>query len=541
MDARLISEETPTSVYTGRVWIKPSTATAYIRLGSTWIVLASAGDPIDMERITVLINGQDKTSIVGKTEPLNIIDILTKEVDTCTLSIIDTAGGNKPTIGQEVLIFYRQTTTSTPILIFGGRIDEIPQQRLTIGKYTYTITCTDFTQDLNRRQVVEVYQAQTAGDIIKDFIPTYAPTLGTFHVQDGPTIDYISFNYRYPFDCLTELAELTGYDWYVDYEKNIHFFSEETNSAPYDLTETSASGDYKDLIFTIMKQDLRNAITVRGGYEFSALYTQIREADGEQTSFNIDYEPFTPITVEIDTGGGYVLKTLGIDNIDTSGTDFVVNVSEKVIKNSDLATLSAGDKIRIKYKYKKPILAYVEDEDSIALMKQYEGGDGVYEAPLVVDDTIETKDQARTRGLAEINQYSNPLIEGTFMTTQYGYKSGQRLLINIPTRGINAYYMIRQVSATSLGNGNFVYEVTVATTLKGFTEFLLFLYENGKKVFERTDEILDRLKIAPSETVTLAHTVAAESRRNTTTDPYKWSNDAGTTSGKGQWNKASWG
>jgi len=541
MDARLIVEETPTSVYTGRVWIKPSTATAYIRLGSTWVVLASAGDPIDMERITVLINGQDKTSLVGKTEPLNIVDVLTKEVNTCTLSIIDSAGGNKPTVGQEVLIFYRRTATSIPVLVFGGRIDEVPQQRLTVGKYTYMITCTDFTQDLNRKQVVEVYESQTAGDIIKDFIATYAPTLGTYHVQDGPTIDYISFNYKYSFDCLSELAELTGYDWYVDYEKNIHFFQEETYSAPYDLTEDSLSGDYKDLIFTILKQDLRNAITVRGGYEFSVLYPQVRDADGEQTSFNLDYEPFAPITVEVDSGGGYVSKTLGIDNIDTSGTDFVINVSEKVIKNSDLATLSAGDKIRIKYKYKKPILAYVEDEDSIALMKQYEGGDGVYEAPLVVDDKIETKDQARTRGQSEINQYSNPLIEGSFMTTQYGYKSGQRLLINIPTRGINASYMIQQVSATSLGMGNFTYEVSVATTLKGFTEFLLYLYENGKKVFERTDEILDRLKVAQDESITVTDAVPTESRRNTTTDPYKWSNDAGTTPGKGQWNKASWG
>jgi hypothetical protein len=208
----------------------------------------------------------------------------------------------------------------------------------------------------------------------------------------------------------------------------------------------------------------------------------------------------------------------------------------------DYGILAAGYKIKITYTYKKPILASVTDTASIALMKEYEGGDGVHWAPLIVDNTIETKAQARARGEAELTQYSNPLIEGTFITTQYGYRSGQIITINIPSRDIiDKQYLIQQVVAMSLGMGNFEYEITFATRLKGLTDYLIQLHKDSRPVFERTDEILELLATMADEAITITDSNLVGSLRNTTTDPYKWSNDAGTTPGKGQWDSASWG
>lgn len=534
MDARLFSESIPTSVFTGRIWVKPSTATAYLRLGSTWVSLGSAGDPVTYKRITIWIDSVDITNLIEK-DSLNITDILTKEVDTCTFRLLDSTGNNKPQIGQEVLVFYREMASSTPELRFAGYISEAPQSQFAPNKYVYEIMCMDYTQELNKHLVVETYESKTAGYIIKDILSTYAKTLGGFYVQDGPIIGFKAFNYKYPMECLEELAELTGYDWYVDYERNIHFFADNTTEASLELNEIASTGEFKDLTVSIMKEELQNTVTVRGGFEFSVLFTQENIADGIQDSFALRYTPYSPISVFVDIGGGYVTKTLGIDNIDTAGVDFVYNAAEKVIKNLDHAVLTAGHKLKVTYKYKKPILALVDNDASIELMKELEGGDGIYEGPLVVDETIETKVQAQDRGKAILSQFSNPLIEGTFITTQFGYRSGQLLTVNLPSRGINSQYLIRQVSATSLGMGNFEYEITFGTTLKGLTDYLIGLHKNSSPEFERTDEILARLKIAPEDAFAIADSGLTYSKRNTTTDPYKWSNDAGTTPNKGQY------
>jgi hypothetical protein len=541
MHAPILSEEQPTNVSTGKIWIKPSTGQAYIRLGQLWSAMGSTANDITYHNSTVMIDGQDVTNLIMR-DSLVIEDILTREVDSCSFLLIDTEGTNRPSVGQEVSVFYKETPTSTPVIRFAGRIDEVPQMHLAPGKYQYEVTCTDYTSELNKHLVVETYSNQTAGDIIRDLVNTYAIGLGTAYVQDGGEVEFIQFNYIYPMECITQIADLIGYDWYVDYERQVHFFEKSTNPAPYELTETASSGDYKDLSITVNKTELKNSITVRGGYEFSALFTQEIVADGTQESFPLRYEAYAPISVYVDIGGGYAAKTLGIDNIDESGRDFVYNSSEKVIKNLDLAILTSGHKLRATYKYKKPILALQEDDASIQAMAEFEGGDGKYEGPLIVDDTIETKTQARDRGLAELNMYSNPLVEGTFSTTQFGYRSGQYININIPSRGyINREYLIQQVVATSIGQGLFTYEVTFATLLKGLTDYLIQLHKDSRTEFTRTDEILDRLKITPAEDMSIAHAVATTATHNITTNPYKWSNDAGTTPDKGQWNKAQWG
>ena len=55
---------------------------------------------------------------------------------------------------------------------------------------------------------------------------------------------------------------------------------------------------------------LRNRQVVRGGEAPSTtLYPQIFVADGSQTSFTLDYKP-KDLAVYVDTGGGYVAKTL---------------------------------------------------------------------------------------------------------------------------------------------------------------------------------------------------------------------------------------
>jgi len=547
MDWKIISDTAPTNCFTGKLWIQPGITnvkptSAFLKMGNTFLQIATTDViPFTYKRITYLIDGVDKSDLVEKNS-LTIDDVLTSEVDTCSFILNDYDGDSKPQIGQEVVIFYKQTSTSNPEIRFAGKISEAPQRRYSLGVYAYDVACVDYTQDLQKRQVVENFTSEYAGDIIKSIVNEYALELGTYHVQDGILVDYISFNYTYPLECIIELAELTGYDWYVDYEKNIHFFARTTNDAPYELTETADvdNEEYKDLNISVDKTQLNNTQIVRGGYQFSSDYTQTWVVQAGQTELPIAYKPYVPDSgaIELSIDGGANI-TPGIDNIDTTD-DYVVNVSEKTLKDQNTNWVG-GEVITLVYKYKIPILAKVKDSASINLMKQYEGGDGIYEGEIIVDDTIETKDAARQRGQSVIDIYSNPLVTGSFMTTKYGYRSGQLLTIDIPSRDIDSTYLIQNVTATSIGNGEFEYEVTFATRLKGLTDFLISLYDNGKKVFERTDEVLDTLEVMEEEEITVTDSVPAGTTKDIDANPYVWSNDAETTEHRGRWELCEWG
>lgn len=115
---------------------------------------------------------------------------------------------------------------------------------------------------------------------------------------------------------------------------------------------------------------LRNRQVVRGGEAPSTtLYTQIFVADGSQTSFTLDYKP-KDLAVSVDTGGGYVSKTLGVENlVDESSVQFVYNFQEKVVRNGSHATLSAGHKIKFVYYPYQAIRVRVSDPASIATMQ----------------------------------------------------------------------------------------------------------------------------------------------------------------------------
>lgn len=492
----------------GKGWIDPQTGQAYLRVDGKWIPFAG-GPSATFREITLFIKGIEKTRML-KAKSLLIKDELTSKADTCSFILDDTEGSNKPSQGDEVII-YKGTP---PVKIFAGEIIKAPQSQISPGVYSYAVRCVDYSRQLDKKKVVETYTGQTCSYIINDIIDNYAPGFSTINVQTGPVITFIAFNYKSARECIRDIARLSGYDWYVDYDGDIHFFARETNTAPYILDETVSSGRYVGLTIAVDKSQLRNRVYVRGGYYLSSLYTQEIVADGEQLEFLLAYESQAPISVYVDD----VAHTLGIDNIDTTGVDFVVNVAEKTIKNLDHAKLTDGQVFKITYKYKIPILCMVDDEDSQEAIKLIEGGDGIYEGPIIVDESIESLDAARERALAEIRQYSNAPVQGSFKTDQDGYRSGQLLPIDISSRNINSQYLIQSVTKKSIGGGHLEYEVAFATMLTGLTDFLLSLWEAGRKIITREDEILDEL-VQKSDEISVSHAAPTFEEQ---TPPYQY-------------------
>ena len=467
----------------------------------------------------VKING-----MVTDVYDVSIENILTNEVDTASFSVIDTYI-NKPKEGSDIEIYYQTKK------IFKGKIVSVQSNKLNNSSFEFYCECSDYTQDLDKRLVVEDYEGQTLKNIVIDIISKYTAGFTTNNVSIiTPIINYISFNYETVQECFRRLAEATAYDWYVDEDKDIHFFSLDSAvlNAPIELLDNGE--EFTNLQISIDKTQIKNRIIVRGGYYLSNEYTQTIVADGQQTEFLVNYLAHD-LSVKVNASS----KTIGIENIDDAGThDFLFNFNEKTLKNDILAKLSAGAILEMKYKYEIPVLCQVDDIASQAAIASIEGGDGIFEY-LIVDEKLVTIDSARERGRAELSLYSNPIVSGSFESLYPGWRAGQRLHIKLADRTIDEYYLIKNVSINAIGGDRMLYTISFATLLLGFSWLLLKLLAKISQVDARSDEVLDKLYVV-NETIQSTDAMT----ETLFTPPYKWSNDAGTTVGKLRWNIGEW-
>lgn len=451
--------------------------------------MAHSDYPVSIYIDSVLAN--DKISL----KSFSITENLDEKVNTCSFLYKNEGDtDNDLEFGIEIEVYDYASTK-----IFAGQIMSFFKteegNNCNNDYIEYRVKCAGFEKRLQTRTAAENYQAKTSKEIIVDLFATYAPDYGTdLYVETGFYIDTISFNYLSLKECMNILTKIAGFSWYVDYDKNIHFFTKETSLAP---TIIARGGNFKNFNYSIDGSQLKNSIILRGGFYLDFYEHDIQVADGEKTNFLLAYEPVSPISVYVNTGMGFVQKTVGIKNINITGFDFLVSFYEKNIENLDAAKLNNGDIIKITYNRQIPVIAYGEDENSINRMKALEGGDGKYQPPPIVDINIKDLETANNRIKAELDSFSNTIIKGSLVTSEYGFNAGQLLTIDMPHFGLNEeQFLIQFVKISPKVNkqidGSFYFEYTIsfATTIKGLEEFLLNLYNKSNEIKINENEII---------------------------------------------------
>lgn len=425
----------------------------------------------------ITINGIDRTADV-LSSTLVIEDIINDQQNTCGFSLIDLSGNGIPDNEDEITITLDDATK-----VFGGYILTVDMSMQGTGVVQANIRCVDYSRLLDRNLVHKSYESMTDAAIIEDIVTTYCPGFGitTTNVETGVTIDQISFNYVQPSQAIRRIADLTGRNWYIDYDKDIHYFSLLTNVAPFDIDSSNA--EYKHLSISKDTSQLKNRVYVRGGTKLSDTTSYSEKGDGQKTKFVL---PDKPHDIALSVNGSS--KTLGIKNVNLTGYQWYVNFQEKYVEQDPgQSVLTSSDTLTISYKYDIPILVAVEDTTSIF-------DNGVKEFA-IFDKSIETTDAARNRASAELTDYASDIIEGGFSTFTAGFKSGQYININLTSYGINADYIVQKVVATSFGGGNFEYQISIASAkTMGIIRFLIELLEANKNLIELDDdEVVDEL------------------------------------------------
>jgi hypothetical protein len=443
---------------------------------TAFVLLSIAIPPVPIT-YAIKVGGIDRTAdVVNQT--VNINDVINDQTNTLSFTLIDRNATGAPETDNEVIITGADGTT-----IFGGYLTEVKAHKKGVGLVQYDCSAVDYVRLLDRKVVHKSYEDMTDAAIIEDIVNTYCTGLGiTFNnVVEGVTLSQISFNYVQVSHAFRKICDLTGRNWYIDYNKDIHYFPLATNVTPFNIT--SATTSYYNLKISKDATQIKNRVYVRGGTKLSDPTTYSQKGDGVKKKFLL---PDKPHDVSLTVNG--VSKTLGIKNINTSGYDYYLNYEEKYVEqDTGTGALTTSDTVAVTYSYDIPILIALENTASIL-----EHGPQEF---AIFDKQIATTQAARDRASAELTDYANNVVEGGFTTHTTGFVAGQYININLSEYDINENYLIQSVSAKSLGAGLFEYDVKIASSkTMGIIRFLIELLEANRNIITLdNNEVVDEL------------------------------------------------
>lgn len=428
--------------------------------------------PLALPTLRLTIVGQDRTQyLLART--LQIRHFLGSQGDTCRFVIKQpetwrqNIASIKPGEGQEVLVEV-QTGSGGFVEIFGGLINRVAEKRVATGVTRWEVECIDYTALLTRRMVRGIYRGQIS-DIVTDIITMYAPRvrLSTLYVEvsDQETAG-IAFNYRYPKDCLDELAGLIGWDWYIDADKFLHFQAPSATVHPSSQTITNTSNNFMDLSIEPQLDQVRNRIWVQGGQSLSDFVTELFIADGVEQTWHLKNTAITEITMTIDGMTRSIAAQGGTNAEDV--WDFLYaqnNVGgTTVTKSANTDPVQDLQRIVFRYRYKYPINVMVEDTDSqaavAALSTNYAG------IVLDIDDDTDTLPVGYWK-LAEIGGATltvdssgngNNGLYNNFVAADQGRMGvvlGDPANTAVFFDGTNNYIQVPHAAALNLGGGVF--------------------------------------------------------------------------------------
>lgn len=474
--------------------------------------------------LTLTIGGSDFKPQY-KTNSAVIDENLENRGNTLSLELTKLPSQSKPDEAKEIIF------KDGSRFLFAGYVSRMDPVEVGEGQlFVYRLEATDYTYILINHNAQKTYENQTLKAIVEDLISTYASgySLTTTNVDTGPTIEKVAFNHISLRKCFEKLAAISGFEWWIDYEKNIYFKPRDYAPAPESFTDSSDNFEAVNIQTDVTQ--VRNSIVVKGGREetTTALEEEI-PGDGLKRSWPLREKPKTMVSLEFDDngGGGYATKSYGVDPIDEEGSNFFMfNFQEKYVRvTTATATPTSAQKIKATYYYEVPVIVKLKSTLSIAAMTALEGGDGLHEF-VITDPSIKSKAEARSRALQELENYANPLINATIRTRtgllsagSY-FKPGQELTINMPTWGISSdsKYLIQAVKTSLSEDGSNIeyhYQIRFGGRLLNAARFLEQL-AGKEEVIDATEEI-DRIE-AVQENLSIAETIERDSNAQETTD-----------------------
>jgi len=401
---------------------------------------------------------------------------------------------------------------------------------------------------------------------IDDVRMTADGSFTAYNLEASNDFDDVRFGFKKPTICMDRFSKGLGFFWYIDYEKDIHFFPTETTGAPFNIAD--ASDNFNKLVVDVDTAQLKNRQVVRGGEKTSdSTYTQVIQGDNairewimkakfknltikldNNTSKDTTEAGTTTTTINATTHGLVVgdwivnrtrsaarkvltvptadqftveavasqtdgdtfskfaaAQTVGIENlVDETTVNYVSNFNEKSIRaGSATATLPTTSYLLFEYNEIIPIRVQVTDYVSVAALKALIGGDGIFDGAVIMDTSIKSTQDARDRGQAEVTEFGNPIVKISFTTDHEGLKAGQTIQVTDTNKGIAGSFIIQKVKMKWRAGDAPDFDIQCASTLFGIIEYFQKL---SRAISERDideDEVIDQI-LGESATITIS-------------------------------------
>lgn len=474
-----------------------------------------------------ILNGS--TDIGGSIDwhSVDMTSVVSKEKGQLRFDILNVNSPQIPALGDTIYLKYQGallfggTCTGREIVIEGGILQR------------YKITCGDWGYKFDSKVVHKTYQNMDPSDIVKDIVANCAPAgFTTNNVQTGNfNIASMKFNYEAPTKSIEALAKTIGWDWFIDSDKDVHFFfattgsgSTEINPAPFNIEDNTGNIITGSLDVNEDISNLKNSIYVIGGTMFRAngasdtpdVYTTVAAQVTYYLTFPYDTTTLgTTLKVTLDGA----TQSIGIDGQDAPGTvDCLYGAGAGGGAQGGAPYIKftsdpgAGHTLKIFGNASLPIVAHLTSPSSITTYGEQQD--------TIVDKQIKSVQEAQARADAELIQFDQPVFDVKFATLQPGLFIGQTIKLNSVLLGITNYQLlIRRVEAVGYSPTQLLFHIEAfGTDNVTFNDIMMTLLQRSLADNATPDNTILQVVVPIDEKLTITDTVTI----SVAVTPYVW-------------------
>lgn len=395
---------------------------------------------------------------------------------TCEFTLRDDACTVHFELGEEVHV------TLDGITVFAGTLDEVEEAKAgDWGDPNFVACrCTDFSQYCDRHVVFQKYNTLeehlglrgVVGQIVDQDSGQLGEMLAddgiwwdTSSVDQGPELGEILFSYETVSECFDQLSDLTGYFWYVDSNKKLHFTDITTYRAPYDLNP-SVWQNYRKIKVKKSREKYRNIQYLTGIKLETDNKTNEFLGDGQTRTFSVSYGVAAKPTLYIDD------VQVDADLIDVHKDDAVQDdiewfyaIGSKDITQSTLdayTPLTGSQVLKVVYRGLYDAVKRSRNDAEIAARAAVENGSGVY-VQVENDDKIDDNALADQKISGLLRRYGRIANFVEFETDFHGFEPGQRLVVNLTEHDMSGDFLIERTTLRYVDNTFFRYKINAVS------------------------------------------------------------------------------
>lgn len=315
-------------------------------------------------------------------------------------------------VGQTVEVYAEKDSfpdgTGTPL--FNGIVESVDFRGTgNNNDETLLISGRDFTARLMDSTVEpSVFANQEVSTIVTSIISSFVQDITVVNVSvTTKIIDSITFNHVPVFDALKQLADLAGFVFYVDQNKDLHFELRNSISSGISL---AAGTNVVKADFQTVRREMYNKVWVYGDRSLTGFRNSFT-ADGGSV-YAVNYKPSNTIVLVSGATTPEIGGVLGqVTSLDPgSPFQYLVDFDNKNIiflsgANTGMHIPTSGTAFTVDAQRSVPIIKYGQDNASIAAFGP--------SAKVISDKNITDPSQAADLVVTTLNEHASPISQGT--------------------------------------------------------------------------------------------------------------------------------